>query len=146
MTAVVDVKQIVYALERQARALQEHADRLHDQLDYSAQFPAEDAERMREAIALLQAKPVQPYAGVMQGIRDEVDARHAARYRWLRSVPTGPEAARIVNDTPEGIDASIDAAMAAEAPAGRAADRPGDLVPLANGGSVDLAGNWKLPT
>ena len=38
---------------------------------------------------------------------------------------------------------------AVEAPAepiGRTPERPADLVPLANGRSVDLAGAWKLPT
>lgn len=28
---------------------------------------------------------------------------------------------------------------------GRAVDRPGDLVPLANGRSVDLGGRWTMP-
>lgn len=28
---------------------------------------------------------------------------------------------------------------------GRAPDRPGELVPLAGGGSVDFAGNWRMP-
>lgn len=45
------------------------------------------------------------------GSRSGEDARDAARYRWLRSVPNGHEAMRIVNDKPEGIDAAIDAAM-----------------------------------
>lgn len=49
----VDLQQIIYALERQERALQAHADRLSAAMDYSAEFPAEDAERMREAVALL---------------------------------------------------------------------------------------------
>lgn len=39
------------------------------------------------------------------------DARDAARYRWLRSVPNAGRAQSIVNDTPEGMDAAIDAAM-----------------------------------
>lgn len=38
--------------------------------------------------------------------------KYAERYRWLRSVPSGPEAQRIVNNTPEGMDTAIDAAMA----------------------------------
>lgn len=49
------LKQIVYALQRQANALQAQADKLSDQLDYSAEFPAEDAERMREAIQIVLA-------------------------------------------------------------------------------------------
>lgn len=56
----IDVKQVIYALERARDGLQAEADRLHEQLDYSAEFPAEDADRMREAIALLSAKPVEP--------------------------------------------------------------------------------------
>lgn len=31
-------------------------------------------------------------------------------------------------------------------PIGRDASRPGDLVPLANGRSVDLGGRWTMPT
>lgn len=50
---VVDVEQIIFALERAARRLKFEADRLHDQGDYDAQFPYEDARRMHEAIALL---------------------------------------------------------------------------------------------
>ena len=62
----VDLQQIIYALERQERALQAHADRLCAELDYAAEFPSEDAERMREAVALLRpsvrasAEPVAP--------------------------------------------------------------------------------------
>ncbi len=37
--------------------------------------------------------------------------KDAARYRWLRSVPNAFKAQRIVNDTPHGMDATIDAAM-----------------------------------
>lgn len=50
-----DVQQIVYALQRAERALQLQADLLHEAHDYAAEFPAEDAERMREAVALLQS-------------------------------------------------------------------------------------------
>lgn len=50
---MIDIAQIIYALERQARALEEQADRLGQQHDYSAEFPAVDAERMREAITML---------------------------------------------------------------------------------------------
>jgi hypothetical protein len=55
---IVDVRQVVYLLERAERALRAQADRLHAAGDYSAEFPAEDADRMREAIDLLRAKPV----------------------------------------------------------------------------------------
>lgn len=37
--------------------------------------------------------------------------KDAARYQWLRSVPNAFKAQRIVNDTPHGMDATIDAAM-----------------------------------
>lgn len=55
---IVDVQQIIHALRRAERRLQSEADALLRAGDYSAEFPAEDAERMREAIALLQARPV----------------------------------------------------------------------------------------
>jgi hypothetical protein len=58
VTDIVDVKQIVYALERARDALKRQADKLGAQGDYSAEFPAEDADRMTEAIALLQLHPV----------------------------------------------------------------------------------------
>jgi hypothetical protein len=57
---VVDVLQIVYALERCERRLRLEAEALSSQGDYSAEFPAEDADRVREAIALLTAKPLRP--------------------------------------------------------------------------------------
>ena len=46
-----------------------------------------------------------------QAAPTERDAQDAARYRWLRSVPNAFKAQRIVNDTPHGMDATIDAAM-----------------------------------
>lgn len=49
----VDVSQVLYALERQRDALDAQAERLGRELDYSAEFPAADADRMREAIELL---------------------------------------------------------------------------------------------
>ncbi len=51
---MIDVQQIIYALERQERALSLDAQNLTREHDYSAEFPAEDANRMREAIALIQ--------------------------------------------------------------------------------------------
>lgn len=65
---VIDVRQVVYALERAERALRLQADALHVQGDYSAEFPAEDADRMLEAIALLRARPVgdEPRAVVVE--------------------------------------------------------------------------------
>ena len=54
---IVDVEQIVYALQRAERRLQWQADQLHETGDYAAEMPAEDAQRMREAIAVLLARP-----------------------------------------------------------------------------------------
>ena len=48
-----DIAQIVYALERAESRLRAEADRLSEAGDYSAEFPAEDADRMREAITLI---------------------------------------------------------------------------------------------
>lgn len=49
----IDVQQVIYALQRARDRLQAEADS-HAPDDYSAEFPAEDADRMREAITLLQ--------------------------------------------------------------------------------------------
>jgi len=54
------VKQVIYALERAERRLTDDADRLSRERDYSAEFPSEDAARMREAIALLRTQPAAP--------------------------------------------------------------------------------------
>lgn len=48
-----DWKQVGYALDRQERTLQSQADRLLEQMDYGAEFPAADAECLREAIELV---------------------------------------------------------------------------------------------
>jgi hypothetical protein len=53
-----EIKQIIYALERAEKQLRASADRLHEAHDYSAEFPAEDADRMREAMGLLRALDV----------------------------------------------------------------------------------------
>ena len=55
---IIDVRQIVFALERARDRLQNEADVLCDRLDYNAEFFAEDADRMREAIVLLSANSV----------------------------------------------------------------------------------------
>jgi hypothetical protein len=65
VASVIDVQQVIYALERARDQLQSLADKLHDQQDYSAEFPAEDADRMREAIALLRARPTRPEIGLL---------------------------------------------------------------------------------
>jgi hypothetical protein len=51
----IDRQQVIYALERGGRALIAQADAMaaQDRSDYSSEFPFEDAQRMREAIALL---------------------------------------------------------------------------------------------
>lgn len=49
----IDIQQVIYALERAAALQEGQAQRLHEARDYSAEFWAEDAERLREAITLL---------------------------------------------------------------------------------------------
>jgi hypothetical protein len=62
----VDIDQIIYALERAFRRLDHEAATLHEQGDYDAQFPAADAERMQEAIALLRTpQPALPQGGAV---------------------------------------------------------------------------------
>lgn len=73
MSTLIDVKQIIYALERQAAALDAQAEQLLRRHDYSAEFPAADADRMREAIALLSATPIPGFhvpAGVCPHLAD----------------------------------------------------------------------------
>lgn len=57
MKPKVDRMQIIYALERAEKALEAQAAELGNALDYNAEFPAEDAERMREAITILKGLP-----------------------------------------------------------------------------------------
>jgi len=54
----------------------------------------------------------QAFKITIRGLERELEAvrKDAERYRWLRSAPNGFEAQRIVNDTPHGMDAAIDAA------------------------------------
>lgn len=49
----VDRQQVVYALERQERWLQQQCDALSAQHDYDCMFFEADAERMREAVQLI---------------------------------------------------------------------------------------------
>jgi hypothetical protein len=49
------VRQIIYAMERAERRLQGEAEKLLEAGDYSSEFPAQDAVRMREAIELLRS-------------------------------------------------------------------------------------------
>lgn len=56
---IFDVEQVIFALERARDDLQAQADRRHENHDYSAEFPAEDAARLSEAITLLRARPVE---------------------------------------------------------------------------------------
>ncbi len=48
-----NLRQVIYALERARDANRAHAARLLAKLDYSAEFPAEDADRLDEAIRLI---------------------------------------------------------------------------------------------
>lgn len=50
------LQQIIYALQRAEATLKAEADTFCDKQDYRAEFPAEDAQRMREAQALLQTQ------------------------------------------------------------------------------------------
>lgn len=52
-TKPIDVQQVIYALQRARDRLQAEADS-HAPDDYRAEFSAEDADCMREAITLLQ--------------------------------------------------------------------------------------------
>lgn len=47
-------EQILFALNRQIASLEYHADSLMSKRDYSAEFPAEDAERLDEAKQLIE--------------------------------------------------------------------------------------------
>lgn len=60
-----------------------------------------------EPLALIHISDYEALATECEKLRKD-----AERYRWLRSVPSGPEAQRIVNNTPEGMDAAIDSARA----------------------------------
>lgn len=55
---LVELDQIVYALRRAADDMNRRNQQLVDAGDYSAEFLAEDARLLEEAIALLTAKPI----------------------------------------------------------------------------------------
>ena len=87
-----------------------------DQVEFTqSKAEARIAERKdgSECVPLVPASTV----ASLTAQRDQALARvaelekDAARYRWLRSVPNAFKAQRIVNDTPHGMDATIDAAM-----------------------------------
>lgn len=59
----IDV-QVIYALQRAQSRLEDEARVLHEAHDYSAEFPANDAEQIGKAIDLLRTHP-QPNAGVV---------------------------------------------------------------------------------
>lgn len=72
-----DLLQIIHALGRQERTLEEFADKLAAQRDYSAEFPAADAEAMRQAIAIIrqqirpdQVTPADPADVVLRKLDD----------------------------------------------------------------------------
>lgn len=72
---MTDRQQIIYALERAAARLDAERDKLMAFGDYSAEFPGEDAERMREAIEILKS-PVPT---------DEAALADAERFRKLQA-------------------------------------------------------------
>ena len=92
---------------------------------------AEAGEEMREAVEWLTAR------GLATVARD-------AHGDVLTLAPVGRDPARPYDGLFQGIVDEVEARKAAAA-VGRTPERPGDLVPLAGGGSVDLAGSWKLP-
>jgi len=49
----IDVEQVLYALERAASLQENQAQKLAEAGNYGAEFWAEDADRLREAIVLL---------------------------------------------------------------------------------------------
>lgn len=73
-----DVKQIVYALERAAAGLQAQSDKLLAAMDFDAEFPAEDAQRMREAIELLTAEAAQPATKADMRVYDAIANKYTA--------------------------------------------------------------------
>lgn len=66
----LDIAQIIFALQRAERRLQSEAEALGAALDYGAEFPAEDAERMREAVALLQARQPSAPGHATRGLQE----------------------------------------------------------------------------
>lgn len=66
-----DMAQIIYALERQERALEAHADRLMAAHDYGAEFPACDAQCMRQAVGALRG--LASHNKVLTRARDTID-------------------------------------------------------------------------
>lgn len=98
----IDVRQVVYALERQEKALLAHAEALG--VDYSAEFPSEDAERMKEAVTICREREVlarwmAEACGVLFSVEEEAEdggeSLRMLRERGLRLVravlpPVGP--------------------------------------------------------
>lgn len=56
----IDMQQVLYALERARITLLAQANVLHEQRDYGAEFPWEDAQRMAEASLLITALATRP--------------------------------------------------------------------------------------
>ncbi len=52
----IDTQLVIYALRRVQSEQQALADKLHDAHDYNAELPAHDAERLGEAIELVQQR------------------------------------------------------------------------------------------
>jgi len=92
----------------QAGQIGQHLDRIKEleaaRFAYASEFGLDeegqpDKGSIHQNIRALKAKCAE-----LEALRKD-----AERYRWLRSAPNGFEAQRIVNDTPEGMDAAIDA-------------------------------------
>lgn len=63
--------QIVFALERAQVMLRREADNRIDNMDYSAEFPYEDAERLGEAIKLLRPESAPDFAKAARVLTDQ---------------------------------------------------------------------------
>lgn len=80
--------------------------------------------RLQEDIAEFLKPPMIPAASI-----NAVDVRDTT---FDRPLPVYALGAKVIGHVPE-------------TPVGRTPERPGDLVPLANGGSVDMGARWTLP-
>lgn len=73
--------QYIHALERAESALQQQADELHEAHDYSAEFPAHDAECLREVIKLVRSIGTQ----AMQWTPRQLRLMEYAVWRFMNS-------------------------------------------------------------
>lgn len=87
--------QIVFALQRARIRLDQFADELHEQRDYNAEFPAEDAARINEAILIVSASSDDLYAG--KRINDAFAQSLWAQQKMFRQDALEDVCAAIVN-------------------------------------------------